>query len=125
MSFIDQYQIASGKGGNGDGFVAITLRQFVDVDDFNIAEQISIAAVFVKNGGAQVRIDKLLQMLLAQAFIGRQQNGFVHFLRAIMAKLQNIDVHQQRFAAASRIPVGELVQILNSVRREIARLSFL
>ena len=65
MPLIDQYQIASGKSGNGNGFIAIALCQFVDVDDFNIAKQIRVAAVFVKNGGAQAGMNKFLQMLLA------------------------------------------------------------
>ena len=96
-----QLEIASGKSGNGDGFVAIALRQFIDVDDFNIAKQIRVAAVFVKNDGTQTGSMKFLEMLQTQTFIGREQNGLVHFLRAIMAELQNIDVHQQRFAMDS------------------------
>ena len=65
---------------------------------------------------------QLLQVLTAQALVGREQNDLVgidtgHTLLEVMQILTDIDVQQQRLAAAGGVPEGDLVQI---IRLEIA-----
>ena len=116
MPLIDQHEIISLEGVDGDGLVAHLVIELVDIEDFNPLAGEKPAAVLLEQFGGQAGGFKLAQMLAAQALIRGQQEDAIELappsvLFEAELVLQDVGVHQQRLAAARRAPIGDLVDL--------------
>ncbi|MBT9136909.1 MAG: hypothetical protein DDT34_01995 [Firmicutes bacterium] len=80
MAFIHQHQIAFLEGFDGDGLLAHLVGKLVDVDDFYGLAGEQTPRILVE----QLRFDacgmEFLKVLVAQAFVGRQQQNAVELI---------------------------------------------
>jgi adenine-specific DNA-methyltransferase len=94
--------------------------------DGNPAFEQRACLVLVEGMGIDARLAELLQMLTRKALVRGQENDpigedvSVPSLE-IMQVLQDVDMQDQRLAAAGRIPEGQLVQVVGDVVLEILR----
>ena len=116
VAFVYQHEVVALESLDGDRLVAHLVAELVDVDDFDGAARgrLGLVEVLCETEARQVQ---LFQVLARQTFVGRQQDDLVRVVLALTSLeitqvLLDVDVQQQRLAAAGGIPEGDLVQIV-------------
>ena len=126
VSFVHEHKVVALEGIHGDGLVAHVVSQARDFENLHRLACEQTAAVLVED----LRVDssglKLTQVLLRQAFIWREQNDAVQVASAaslvqIVLVLEDVGVHDERFAGTRRHPVGKLVELRPGFGRCVER----
>ena len=114
VPFVHQDQVASLEGfhRHADAAAALLLHQFGDLDHLH-----HIAAGCPQSPGIQVETPRryagggqIVQVLVAQPLVGRDEQDVIERIAIVVEKLADVEVQQQRLAAARRHPEGQLVQ---------------
>ena len=126
MPFIHQHQVVSLEGVDGDGPVTHLVAQPGHFDDLDRLPAEQPAAVLVEQLGVDARRLELAQVLLREPCVWRKQEDAVQLAPPAMPGqcvpvLQDVDVHQQRLAAAGGHPEGELVELRPGLGRFVER----
>ena len=129
VPFVDENQVGAGEkiarychaflfGG--------LVRKLVDVDDAHGVGRGEHIRGFVVAAARNVRSAQFVEVLLGHFGVGRDQNDIFRREQPIFAahKLAQIDVHQERFAAAGGHPKGEFAEMLGIEARQNRRAGF-
>ena len=124
MPFIDQHEVVPLEGVDGDRLLPHLLLELGDFDDLDRPAREERPGLLREQVGVDPRGVELFEVLLGEALVGRQQDDpvqpllFVVQLQVVLV-LEDVDVHQQRLAAAGGIPEGQLSQVIRLVVRNL------
>ena len=127
MPLIHQHQIVLLEAIDGDGLDLAFLLQLVHIDYDHIILLLAETAILLEHRRRDGRQGKLIQVLFTHTLVGRQHDNLVNGQPAvdslgpleIMQKLQNVHVHDQRFAAAGGAHKSQLVQFIRRIGLKI------
>ena len=128
VRFIHKHQVILLKAVNRNSLLLTFLLELIHVDDNDsvlaLSDKASILHEHFSRNGGQCQ---LIQMLLAHAFIGSQNNDLVDLnslatalcALEIMLELQNVDMHDQCLTTACGAHVCQFIHALRLVGRDI------
>ena len=115
VAFIHEDQIIAFEGlhSHTDAAAAFFFYQLGDFDDPNsvLVSQPQTAILQAEPLATDVRRGHFFHMLFGEAFVWRNKQDVVQRLAVIVQELPEVDMHDQRLAAAGGHPEGQLVQV--------------
>ena len=128
MTLVNQKQVLISQASRGDGVRSLLISQLGNLQHIHTLKalgQAEQAATGLQVAACRnIALAKLGDVLLRETLVGRQQDDTGEFfilpmLCGVVPVLQQVDVHQQRLAAAGGVLHAELVQVILVVRRHI------
>ena len=123
MSFINKHKVILLKAVDRNGLDLSFFLEFVHINNDNLILTRRKAPILIEDCSRNRRQHQFFEMLLAHSLIRCKDNNLVDRKSAVsssgssevISELEDINMHDQRFAAAGRTHIGELVQLVNCI----------